>query len=223
MPDIYGKLILTRKIAWCFVLLQIGRSFAYSSPQKSCNNPKLKLPEFFIGWVKRTGNVKSMELNPPLGKHAVTGLCSGSVHVLCFYDGSHPLVRTIVHVYCFPWPRVQLSFVHTTCTYKRNVGRTNSYLVRTIAHVYCFPWPRVQLSFVRTTCTYKGMLVRTNSWSETVVRTRLILYVQSRFFCSCKAVVRAIVRAKVLHFIEVLIHVRHIFATADSQEFQAGV
>ena len=73
------------------------------------------------------------------------------------------LVRTIVHVYCFPWPRVQLSFVHTTCTYKRNVGRTNSYLVRTIVHVYCFPWPRVQPSFVRTACTYKGMLVRTNS------------------------------------------------------------
>ena len=103
------------------------------------------------------------------------------------------LVRTIVHVYCFPWPRVQLSFVRTTCTYKGMLVRTNSYLVRTIVHVYCFPWPRVQLSFVRTTCTYKGMLVRTNSWSETVVRTsinfvrakQIFLFVQSSCTCNC--------------------------------------
>ena len=72
------------------------------------------------------------------------------------------LVRTM-YMYTFSWPRVHLSFVRTTCTYKGMLVRTNSYLVRTIVHVYCFPWPRVQLSFVSTTCTYKGMLVRTNS------------------------------------------------------------
>ena len=101
--------------------------------------------------------------------------------------------------------------------------RTNSYLVRTIVHVYCFPWPRVQLSFVSTLVrTKECWYVQTVDQKQLYVQA-LILYVQSRFFCSCKAVVRAIVRAKVFHFIEVLILVRHIFATADSQEFQAGV
>ena len=57
-------------------------------------------------------------------------------------------------------------------------------LVRTIVHVYYFPWPRVQLIFVRA----------------------------QQMFCSCKAVVRA----KVFHFIEVIL-VQHIFATPYSQ------
>ena len=134
------------------------------------------------------------------------------------------LAPILLDIQVFPCTyNVQLSFVHTTCTYKRNVGRTNSYLVRTIVHVYCFPWPRVKLSkvvpLVRTKeCWY----VQTVDQKQLYVQA-LILYVQSRFFCSCKAVVCAIVRAKVFHFIEVLILVRHIFATADSQEFQAGV
>ena len=110
------------------------------------------------------------------------------------------LVRTIVHVYCFPWPRIQLSFVRTTCTYKGMLVRINSYLVRTIVYVYCFPWPRVKLSkvvpLVRTKeCWY----VQTVDQNQLYIQA-LILYVQSRCFCSCKAVVRAIVRAKVFSF-----------------------
>ena len=82
------------------------------------------------------------------------------------------LVRTM-YMYTFSWPRVHLSFVRTTCTYKGMLVRTNSYLVRTIVHVYCFPWPRVQLSFVHTTCTYKRNVGRTNSY---LVRTIAHVY-----------------------------------------------
>ena len=69
------------KIAWRFVLWRIARSVAYSSAQKSVNNTKMKLPELFLGWVKRTKHLKFVQLHSPLGKHTRTGLFSGSVYI----------------------------------------------------------------------------------------------------------------------------------------------
>ena len=72
------------KIASRFVLLWIGRTVAHCSPQKSCDNTKMKLPELFFGWVKRSKDAKLTQLNTPLGKHAWTGLSAGSVYVYIY-------------------------------------------------------------------------------------------------------------------------------------------
>ena len=62
-------------------------------------------------------------------------------------------LRSIVHVYCFPWPRVQLSFVHTTCTYKGMLVRTISWSETVVRTSINFVRAKQIFLFVQSSCT----------------------------------------------------------------------
>ena len=99
---------------------------------------------------------------------------------------------TVSHGHVFNWV-LFVPLVRTKeCWYVQTVTLYVQLYMYTVSHGHVFNW----VLFVPLVRTKECWYVQTVDQKQLYVQA-LILYVQSRFFCSCKAVVRAIVRAKV--------------------------